>query len=187
MYQYQFIENGRKWLRIPKNQAERVYRFGHAVAVCPAKLRPFGPWSPAVIVIREEYGEDFGKACDYIRYHQHLNSETGRYLSYYIPVCDVDRFTGERVPEKTPGSLTVYDVDAYTLLRASRIYREEARTGATGAGFQAVRMLSRKGEWWAVRESTPDGWKIITQRATREEAERVLQEYTPGIHWGNEG
>ena len=52
---------------------------------------------------------DFNNLVNSFEYYNCINSETGKYSAFYIPVCTVDRFTGEAPTPATLGTVEQYD------------------------------------------------------------------------------
>ena len=64
-------EQGNRYVRITKSRARNLYT-KKAVYVCPVNLRPFGPWSGAVLINSEE---DFDVFVNEVELYN-CNSET---------------------------------------------------------------------------------------------------------------
>ena len=76
------------YTRISKRAAARAYCEGETVYACPVNLRPDGPCSVMVPLIRGHWGK-FNPLCDFqanasaVEYYNCTCAETGRYLAYY--------------------------------------------------------------------------------------------------------
>lgn len=113
-----FTENGYTFKRINKNTARRAYMNGLTVVICPCNLRPFTPWHNEHDINRrsreqfviDEIGvkNDFNNLVNSFEYYNCINTETGRYTAFYIPVETVDRFTGEKPTAETLGTVEQY-------------------------------------------------------------------------------
>lgn len=103
-----FYQNNRRFERVTRQTAERAYNNGLAVVACPVNLRPFAPWNPEAILTRQS-GETFAQAVNACSYYNCINRETGRYLAFYLPLMEVDRFTGEAPTAATLGTVKTYD------------------------------------------------------------------------------
>ena len=53
--------------------------------------------------------ETFEEALNAFEFYNLRGKETGRYTAFYIPVREVDRFTGEAPTAATLGTVTQYD------------------------------------------------------------------------------
>ena len=121
--------NGITFKRIDRRRAKKAFMSGLPVWACPCNLRPFGHWSPACDFIPTYYLEDYGYKrqelggvfdliCNSFEAYNCINSETGRYISFYIPVCRVD-FNGQKIPNtdyqyRYDDHNARYDYDALT-------------------------------------------------------------------------
>lgn len=71
--------------RITKTTARKVYDAGGVVHVCPVNLRPGWPWFPENDISREyDGGASFDSVVNSATYYNCINSETGKYLAYYL-------------------------------------------------------------------------------------------------------
>ena len=87
MNKYTFEKDGKTYCRISKAAARGYYEAGAEIYTCPCKLRPGGPWHPEVYICREmafPYAGTFDKVTAYVAGINCINSETGRYLAYYV-------------------------------------------------------------------------------------------------------
>ena len=85
MKKYTFTDGGYTFQRIDKKAARRAYNNGLRVMLCPVNLRPGYPYHPETSIS--------GKAA----------------AAFYIPIREVDRFTGEAPTAATLGTVTQYD------------------------------------------------------------------------------
>lgn len=118
MNKYTFTHNGYTFKRIDKKTARTAYKNGLTVVIIPCNLRPFTPWHNEYNLNRrsreqftaDEIGviNDFNNYINSFEYYNCINSETGRYTAFYIPVETVDRFTGEAPTAATLGTVEQY-------------------------------------------------------------------------------
>lgn len=119
MNKYTFTHNGRTFERITKREARRAYINGLSVVIIPCNLRPFTPWHNEMTINRKDrahlvidetgVNNDFTNYINSFEYYNCINSETGRYTAFYIPVRTVDRFTGDAPTVHTLGTCKEYD------------------------------------------------------------------------------
>lgn len=103
-------EKGRLWERVSKKTARTAYNNNLRVLFIPCNLRPFGVWHPEMITDKAATcGEEFEKLTNSMMFYNCINGETGRYLSYYIPVRYTDRFNGMPVEKDAAGAVKEYD------------------------------------------------------------------------------
>lgn len=95
--------------RISKKEAEKAYNNGLSVLWCPVKCNPLSVFSFKV-AISKEYNRTFEERYDSFVWYNCNNNEVGTYPAYYMPVCHVDRFTGEPT-ETLANSVLAYDYD----------------------------------------------------------------------------
>ena len=95
MRRYEFEKNGFTFIRIPKNKARVAYNNGLTVLMCPVNLRPGAPWYPETSFTKQRDYKPFypGDPENDFDYHVNcfeirncINSETGKYTAFYIPV-----------------------------------------------------------------------------------------------------
>lgn len=108
MNKYSFTSNGKTWERITKKQARAAYNNGLTVLFCPVNLRPGYPYHPE-ISISGKAAATFEEALNAFEFYNIRGNETGRYTAFYIPVRDVDRFTGEAPTAATLETVKQYD------------------------------------------------------------------------------
>lgn len=77
--------------------------------LCPVNLRPGYPYHPEISIRNGEHGASFEKQLNAFEYYNIRNRETGYYTAFYIPVIEVDRFTGETPTAATMGTALQYD------------------------------------------------------------------------------
>lgn len=116
MRKYSFTDkNGKTWERIDKKTARTAYNNGLTVLFCPVNLRPGKPWNPEAVICPHSFEvvndviTPFEKRVNEFEYYNCINNETGRYTAFYIPVREVDRFTGEAPTPETLGKTKRYD------------------------------------------------------------------------------
>lgn len=105
MNNYTFSKDGFTFIRIPKNKARVAYNNGLTVLFCACNLRPGFPWYPEIsikghIPYYPEYTENEFDTFDYhvnsFEYYNCINSETGRYTAFYIPVKYDNWYTNKK-------------------------------------------------------------------------------------------
>lgn len=106
MRKYIFTEKSHTFKRINKKTARTAYKNGLTVIICPCNLRPFTPWHNEHRLNRKDRAQFVVNSFEY---YNCINSETGKYSAFYIPVCTVDRFTGEAPTPATLGTVEQYD------------------------------------------------------------------------------
>ena len=103
MNKYTFTHNDYTFKRIDKKTARTAYKNGLTVVIIPCNLRPFTPWHNEYNLNRrsreqfaaDEIGivNDFNNYINSFEYYNCINSETGRYTAFYIPVETVVKQT----------------------------------------------------------------------------------------------
>lgn len=119
MIKYSYTDKGFYFERISKKAARTAYINGLSVILCPVNLRPGKPYHPETVINRknrkqftaDEIGvkNDFNNYVNSFEFYNCPNRETGRYTAFYIPVVEVDRFTGETPTAATLGTVKQYD------------------------------------------------------------------------------
>ena len=108
MKKYTFTDGGYTFQRINKKVARQAYNSGLRVMLCPVNLRPGEPYHPE-ISISGKAATTFEEALNAFEFYNLRGEETGRYTAFYIPVREVDRFTGEAPTPATSGTVVQYD------------------------------------------------------------------------------
>lgn len=100
----EFNHNSYTFKRINKKTARRAYKNGLTVIITPCNLKPFSPWHPEFHLNRESRKEfiadevgienDFNNWVNSFEYYNCINTETGKYAAYYIPVKWINPTTG---------------------------------------------------------------------------------------------
>lgn len=108
MKKYTYRDRGFTFERVDKKTARTAYNNGLRVILCPCNLRPGYPYHPETD-ISGKAPATFAEALNAFEYYNIRNSETGRYTSFYIPVVEVDRFTGKAPTAETLGTMKQYD------------------------------------------------------------------------------
>lgn len=108
MNKYTFTDGGYTFDRISKKAARAAYKNGLRVILCPVNLRPGYPYHPE-IDISGKSETPFDTALNAFEYYNIHNRETGRYTAFYIPVVEVDRFTGKAPTAATLETVKQYD------------------------------------------------------------------------------
>lgn len=119
MNKYTFTNKGFTFERINKKEARTAYINGLTVLVCPVNLHPFNPWGVATNWNRKDRAQfvideigvknDFNSLVNSFEYYNCTTAQAGRYAAFYIPVRDVDRFTGEAPTAGTLGTVKEYN------------------------------------------------------------------------------
>lgn len=108
MKKYTFTDGGYTFQRIDKKIARRAYNNGLRVMLCPVNLRPGYPYHPETS-ISGKAAATFEEALNAFEFYNLRGKETWRYTAFYIPIREVDRFTGEAPTAATLGTVTQYD------------------------------------------------------------------------------
>lgn len=108
MKKYTYTHDGYTFERVSKTTARRAYKNGLRVVLCPCNLRPGYPFHPETS-ISGKAAATFEEALNAFEYYNIRNRETGYYTAFYIPVREVDRFTGEAPTAATLGTVKQYD------------------------------------------------------------------------------
>lgn len=104
-------DKGMTLKRINKHKARKAYDNGLDVLFIPCNLNPLnrvfnlGIWENKNL---DGQYHDFEALYNAFSYYN-CNSETGKYIAFYIPVVTVDRFTGEAPTSKTMRTIEQYD------------------------------------------------------------------------------
>lgn len=112
MRKYNFSVDGFEFERITKKVARIAYNNGLTVLFCPVNLRPGSFWRLDMPINKNNQnceGHTFDSVVNHFEFYNCTNSETGKYTAFYIPVVDVDRFTGEAPTADTLGTVKQYD------------------------------------------------------------------------------
>ena len=98
MYTFYADRNGRTFKRIHKSLARRLYLKGYSILIAACKMSISSRWNIGLVLNRladdisiDEIGAR-NRFDDYVASYEYYNcsNETGRYVSYYIPVVMVD-------------------------------------------------------------------------------------------------
>ena len=80
--------NGKTYKRVSKTAAKKVFESGESVVICACNLNPFGFWNCGIEIKKyqfdSEYSNDFNKRVYCYELYNCVNSETGKYASFYI-------------------------------------------------------------------------------------------------------
>ena len=82
MNNYAFEMGGKLYHRISKAQAKKQYLAGNYIIACPVNLRPDSAWKLFAVLGGSD--RSFENAANSCTYYNCINSETGRYLAYYV-------------------------------------------------------------------------------------------------------
>lgn len=77
--------------------------------LCPCNLRPETGLFSTVVQNGKHLNTTFETLLNTFEYYNCTTNETGRYTAFYIPVTEVDRFTGETPTAATLGTVKQYD------------------------------------------------------------------------------
>ena len=108
MRKYTYADGGYTFERVDKRAARRAYKNGLRVILCPVNLRPGKPYYPE-ISISGKAPTTFEEAVNAFEYYNIRDNETGRRAAFYIPVVEVDRFTGKAPTAETLETVKQYD------------------------------------------------------------------------------
>jgi len=104
-----YTDSGFTFERVDKKTARKAYNNGLRVVLCPVNLRPGYPFHPETSVSGKS-GATFEQALSAFEYYNIRGKETGRYTAFYLPMVELDRFTGERPTADTLGTVKAYDL-----------------------------------------------------------------------------
>lgn len=110
------INNQTVLVRVYKSSiARKCYDHGLLVMFCPVNMYPLNDNYPcAAWIQKNDDCNNFQKAVNAFEYYN-CNHETGYYTAFYIPMCRVDRFSGQRKQwNDTVNTLISYDHDYVT-------------------------------------------------------------------------
>lgn len=110
MREYSFRKDGFTFERVSKATARRVFNNDMPIMLCPCNLRPETGLFSTVVQNGKHLDTTFETLLNTFEYYNCTTNVTGRYTAFYIPVTEVDRFTGE-----TPTAATI-NVNAYNVL-----------------------------------------------------------------------
>lgn len=82
MNKYTFEMGGKLYHRISKTQAKKQYLAGNYIIACPVNLRPDSDWKSFIVL--SDFVDGFDKVVNSCTYYNCINSETGRYLAYFV-------------------------------------------------------------------------------------------------------
>ena len=85
MKKYEYSNAGFTFMRVTKTEAAAAYRNRLPVILCPVNMRPGAPWHPEARITPNSE-TPFETVCNEFRYYECIDSETGRYPAYYIPI-----------------------------------------------------------------------------------------------------
>lgn len=114
MRKYTFQKNGFIFERIDKAKARRAYNNGLTVLFCPCNLCPGSFWGLDMEMNKAKAdcaSITFDGLVNMYECYNCMNTETGKYTAFYIPVEYVDRFTGEKPTAATLGTVKQYAYD----------------------------------------------------------------------------
>ena len=120
MNNYTFNYGYWSFKRVIRKTAEKAFNHGLSVIICPVNLCPFTMWHCELTInkndnIHFDYDDaDFNKRILYYEAYNCINAETGKYTAFYIPVCDIDAFTGEKATAETINRIESYDYSYMT-------------------------------------------------------------------------
>lgn len=98
--------------RINKKQARAAYNNGLTVVFCPCNLHPFTNAGFGCDVNRETSERaPFETVLNAFEWYNCANTETGKYTAFYIPVRNIDMFTGDTPTAESTNIVTAYDYE----------------------------------------------------------------------------
>lgn len=109
MREYSFRKDGFTFERVSKATARRVFNNNMPIMLCPCNLRPETGLFSTVVQNGKHLNTTFETLLNTFEYYNCTTNETGRYTAFYIPVTEVDRFTGETPTAATLGTVKQYD------------------------------------------------------------------------------
>lgn len=109
MREYSFRKDGFTFERVSKATARRVFNNNMPIMLCPCNLRPETGLFSTVVQNGKHLNTTFETLLNTFEYYNCTTNETGRYTAFYIPVTEVDRFTGETPMAATLGTVKQYD------------------------------------------------------------------------------
>lgn len=80
-----YIDNGTVWQRIARNKAERAYKEGRVIALCPVNVRTCSPYCQP-IPIANSCGRAFHVIVNEFECYNCINRETGKYAKFFMEV-----------------------------------------------------------------------------------------------------
>lgn len=84
MNNYIFTSNGKKYKRIDKRIARKMYDAGHNIILCACNLRPFSQWHAETETNKKQCDNTtFDYLVNQFEFYNCINSETGKHASYY--------------------------------------------------------------------------------------------------------
>ena len=73
------------YTRVSKARARKIWNAGGVVYACACNIRPGGPWYCEAILRKSDNAHpSFDADANAVTWYNCLNSETGRYLAYYV-------------------------------------------------------------------------------------------------------
>ena len=84
MYNREFTDNhGRKYIRIDKRKARRLFDQGLTITICPDNLRPFGFFGSGVEISKNTIEKTFDCICNEYKFYNCVSCETGYNIAFY--------------------------------------------------------------------------------------------------------
>ena len=92
--------------RVTRKTVEKAFNNSLTVIICPVNLCPFTMWHCEMDINKNDNlnsydSSDFNKRIMYFEIYNCINAETGKYTAFYIPVCNINKFTGEKATTET--------------------------------------------------------------------------------------
>lgn len=81
MNKYTFRVHGEQWERVSRATACKLWNAGEELIICPAKMRPGGPWGIGAMVSPEN-ATSFHDMVNSFSYYN-CTPETGKYPAFY--------------------------------------------------------------------------------------------------------
>lgn len=86
MNKYTVTIDGRPWVRITKAEARNRWDAKQRLYIAPCNLHPGGPWGIGLEISSDNgYSNAFDDVVNSFEFYNCLNSETGKYASFYKP------------------------------------------------------------------------------------------------------
>lgn len=92
MRKMNFFDGVYHYAQVDKRTARAVFRAGLDIIFCPANLRPFSGWNPQVSINAKHCDDySFEDVLNRFEYYNCINTETGKYTRFYMPVNDINK------------------------------------------------------------------------------------------------
>lgn len=105
---------GYEFRRVNKAYARRLYNYGFSVLCVPHNLNAGSPFVGMYNLNRKDAQIKFEMAVKIYENQRCVDTKTGRYTAFYMPVKQVDAFTGGDVTKDTINTLDAYNTSFFT-------------------------------------------------------------------------